>query len=133
MTRSQAAPSRLPGTRPSSRRLSGATAVWSQSSPRSRSSGSVGSHDASFWKTYPHFSATWASRVRGGKRHELVVELLGVGAGQGQVAGHGVLVHLDQAAGGPRPAALAEVVQDGQGLAIGQSGVFQDGALALGE
>jgi putative transposase len=36
----QAVPSRLPGTRPSSRRLSGSTAVGSQSSPRRRSSGS---------------------------------------------------------------------------------------------
>ena len=56
-----------------------------------------------------------------------------MGAGLGQVAGHGVLVHLDQAAGGSRPAALAEVLQDGQGLVVGQSGVLQDGALAFGE
>ena len=40
---------------------------------------------------------------------------------------------LDQAAGGPRPAALAEVFQDVQGLLIGQAGLLQDGALALGE
>ena len=56
-----------------------------------------------------------------------------MGAGLGQVAGHGVLVHLDQAAGGPGPAALAEVLEDGQGLLVGQAGVFQDGPLALGE
>ena len=56
-----------------------------------------------------------------------------MGAGLGQVAGHGVLVHLDQAACGPRAAAFPEVIQDGQGLLIGQSGLLQDGALALGE
>lgn len=48
MTCLQATPSRLPGTRHSRSRLSGSTAVWSQSSPRSRSSGSRGSHDFSF-------------------------------------------------------------------------------------
>ena len=56
-----------------------------------------------------------------------------MGPGFGQVAGHGVLVHLDQAAGGPRTAAFPEVFQDGQGLLVGQSGVFQDRPLALGE
>ena len=70
---------------------------------------------------------------RGGKGHELVVESLGVGPGEGRVARHGVLVDPDQAAGGARPAALAEVLQDGEGLLVGQSGLLQDGALALGE
>ena len=56
-----------------------------------------------------------------------------MGPGEGQVARHGVLVHLDQAAGGSRPAALAEVLQDGEGLVVGQAGLLQDGALALGE
>ena len=56
-----------------------------------------------------------------------------MGAGERQVACHGVLVHLDQAAGGPRPASLPEMLEDGQGLLVGQSGVLQDGPLAFGE
>src|SRR5262249_61914293 len=96
INRRQAAPSRLPGTKARSRRLSGSTAVWSQSSPRSRSNGSSGSHAASFLKTNPHFSSTWTSRVRGGKSHEFVVPFLGVGPGQRQVAGYRVLVDIDQ-------------------------------------
>ena len=122
-----------PGTRARSKRLSGSTAVWSHSSLRSRSRGSSGSHDASFWKTNPHFSSTWTSRVRGGKSHEFVVKLFGVGAGFGEVASHRVLVDVDQATGGARPAPLAEVLQDGEGFVVGQAGVFQDGPLALGE
>src|SRR5206468_3056743 len=133
ISRWQVAPSRFPGTRARSNRLSGSTAVWSQSSPRSRSSGSAGSQLASLLATNPHFSSTWTSRVRGGKSHELVVELRGVGPGDRQVSGHGVLVDLDQAAGGPGAAALAEVIEDGQGLLVGQPGVLQDGPLALGE
>src|SRR4029077_13456922 len=44
-----------------------------------------------------------------------------------------VLVDPDQAAGAARPAALPEMLQDGEGLLVGQSGLLQDGALALGE
>src|SRR3954452_16432479 len=54
-------------------------------------------------------------------------------AGLGDVARHRVLIHLHQATGGPGPAALADVVQDGMGLLVGQAGLLQDGALALGE
>src|SRR3954471_22505640 len=133
INRSQVAPSRLPGTKARSNRLSGSTAVWSQSSPHRRSKGSSGSHDASFWKTNPHFSSTWTSRVRGGKSHAFVVECLGMGAGPGQVARHRVLVDIDQATGGTGPASLAEVLQDGEGFVVGQAGVFQGGPLALGE
>jgi hypothetical protein len=56
-----------------------------------------------------------------------------MGTGFGEVAGHSVLVHADQAAGGPGPAALAEVIEEVEGLGIGQSGLLQDGALAFGE
>src|SRR3954449_5978635 len=129
MTRLQAVPSRLPGTKHSNSRLSGSTAVWSQSSPRSRSNGSSGSHDSSFRETKPHFSSSWTSRVSGGKGHQLAVEGLGMGAGFGDVARHGVLIHLHQATGGPGPAALADVVQDGMGRRVGQPGLLQDGAL----
>ena len=56
-----------------------------------------------------------------------------MGTGQGDVTCDGVLVHADQASGGPGPAALAEVIQDIEGLRIGQAGVLQDGTLAFGE
>jgi hypothetical protein len=56
-----------------------------------------------------------------------------VGTGLGDVACHGVLVHTDEASRGPGPAALAEVIQDVEGLGIGQARLLQDGALALGE
>jgi hypothetical protein len=54
---------RLPGTRVGRRRLSGSTAVWSQSSPRSRSSGSPGSHFFSFFPTKPHFPGALVRRT----------------------------------------------------------------------
>ena len=56
-----------------------------------------------------------------------------MGAGFGNVARHRVLIHLHQATGGPGPAALSDVVQDGMDLRVGQPGLLQDGALALGE
>jgi hypothetical protein len=56
-----------------------------------------------------------------------------MGTGQGDVACHGILVHTDEASGGPGPAALADVIQDVEGLGVGQSGLLQDGALAFGE
>src|SRR3954453_19510335 len=133
ISRSQVAPSRLPCTKARSSRLSGSTAVWSHSSPRSRSRGSDGSHAASFLATKPHFSSAWTSRVEGGKAHEFVVEPLGMGPGEGRVPRHGVLIDPDQAAGDARPAALAKVLEDGEGLVVGQSGLLQDRALALGE
>jgi hypothetical protein len=61
------------------------------------------------------------------------VQSLGVAPGFGQVASHGVLVDADQATGGPRPAAFPDVLQDGEGLIVGQACVLQDGPLALGE
>jgi hypothetical protein len=56
-----------------------------------------------------------------------------MGAGPGDEARDGVLVHADQAAGGPGAAALAEVLQDVEGLGIRQAASLQDGALAFGE
>ena len=56
-----------------------------------------------------------------------------MGAGFGDVARHGVLIHLRQATGGAGPTALSDVVQDGVELLVGQSGLLQDRALAFGE
>jgi hypothetical protein len=53
-------------------------------------------------------------------------------AGQGDVACDGVLVDIHQAAGGPGPAALADVAEDVEGLFVGQARLLKDGALALG-
>jgi hypothetical protein len=61
------------------------------------------------------------------------VEFLGVGTGDGQVTGDGILVHINQATGGSRPTAFLDVLQDGQCFVVGQSGVLQDGPFSLGE
>jgi len=48
--------------------------------------------------TKDHFSSSWTFAVRGGKSHQLVVELVGVAAGPQPVADHRVLIDADQAA-----------------------------------
>jgi hypothetical protein len=74
--------------------------------------------------TNAHFSSNWTSRVRGGKGHEVVVQLLGLVAGQGTEAGDGVAVDAD---------ALGDVGQDGDGGVGGQAGIEEGGAFAFGE
>ena len=54
-------------------------------------------------------------------------------AGQCHVACDGVLVDVHKAAGGPGPAALADVAQDIENLLIGEARLLKDSALALGE
>jgi hypothetical protein len=61
------------------------------------------------------------------------VELAGVVAGQGSQADDGVLVDADQAGGLADAAALGQVVQDGEGLVLGETAVEQGGAGPLGE
>jgi hypothetical protein len=78
-------------------------------------------------------SSNCASRVCGGKSHELVVELAGVAAGQEAVADHGVLIDLDEAAGLADAAALGEMFQDREGFVVGESALEQWGAFAFGE
>ena len=56
-----------------------------------------------------------------------------MGAGPGDETRDGVLVHSDQSSGGPGPAALAEVLQDIEGLGIRQAALLQDSPLAFGE
>src|SRR3954447_2316213 len=123
---------RPPGTTASSSRLSGSTAAWSQSSPLSPSAGSAGSQAFSFLATKFHFSSNCASRVRGGKGHQLVVQPFGLVAGEGDVAGDGAPGDAGQPAGGADARALADVVEDGDGLIGRQPGAFEGGALALG-
>jgi hypothetical protein len=56
-----------------------------------------------------------------------------MGPGQGDIASDRVLIDSHHAAGSPRTAALADVAQDIEDLLMGQAGLLQDGALALGE
>src|SRR5687768_6097737 len=97
---------RLPGTTLTTRRCSGSKATWSQLSPSSPAKGSSGWQCFSFLATNDHFSSNCTSRVRGGKSHALVVDFLGVLAGDQGQPHHRVFVHPDQAAGLPHPAAF---------------------------
>jgi hypothetical protein len=83
--------------------------------------------------TNAHISSSWTSRVRGGKSHELVVSVVGVIAGQPGEPDDRVAVDTDEALGLSDAAALAEVLEHGAGLVLGQVGVEQGRALALGE
>ena len=60
------------------------------------------------------------------------MEVLGLGAGLGEVARDGVPGDPGEAAGGADAAALAEVVEDGDGLVGREAGSFEGGALAFG-
>src|SRR5512135_581134 len=82
--------------------------------------------------SHAHFSSSWTSRVVGGTGHQFLVEGLGMGAGPGDVTRDGVLVHAHQASGGPRPATLADGIQDIEGRRVGQSRLLQDGPRAFG-
>ena len=84
-------------------------------------------------KTNDHFSSNWTSRVFGGKRHDLVVELAGVLAGEPGVADHGVAVHLHQPGGGADAVAFGEVLEDRGGLLLGQLRAEEGRPLAFGE
>lgn len=123
----------LPGTSESRRRCSGSTAVWLQSSPLSTSSGSSGSQWASFFPTKDHFPSNWTSRVRGGKRDELVVERPRVGSGELDEARDGVLVDADEARGRAGADSLSDVLEDRDGLLLLELRVREDGALPLRE
>src|SRR5262245_1582761 len=101
---------RRPTTTERTRRLAGSRATWSHWSPLKRSSGS---RFFSFLATNAHFSSSCRAVVLGGKGDQLVVELLGVGAGQLAEPGHGVRVDARQSAGLADPAAVGDVGQDG--------------------
>jgi hypothetical protein len=61
------------------------------------------------------------------------MSVAGVFAGQFRQAGDGVAVDIEEASGLSDAAALPEVVEDGAGLLLGEVGVEQGRALALGE
>src|SRR5262249_18618371 len=124
---------RSPGPTLTTNRLSASTATWSQVSPLRSSAGSAGSQFASFLATTAHFSSNWASRVCGGKRHELVVGVAGVPAGPSAQAADGVAVHLAEPPGLAGAAPRGDVLQDRFGLPGWEPGVEQRRPPALGE
>jgi hypothetical protein len=69
----------------------------------------------------------------GGKSHEFVVELLGVGAGPEAITDDGVLADAGQACGLADAAPLGDVVQDGDRLVFREAAVEEGGALTFGE
>jgi hypothetical protein len=83
--------------------------------------------------TKAHFSSNWTSRVRGGKRDQLVVEVAGVLAGQSAVAADRVAVHPAKTAGLADAASLGDVLQDRFDLRGREPGIEQRGSLPLGE
>src|SRR3954447_3563193 len=107
--------------------------MWSHQSPRWASAGSSGSQCACFLNTNDHFLSSWTSSVRGGKSHELVVELPGVLADDSAVADHRVAVHAEAPGRGPHPVAVGQVADQVDGLVLGQTGAEQGRPLPLGE
>jgi hypothetical protein len=83
--------------------------------------------------TKDHFSSSWASWVEGGKGHEFVVALPGVGASPQGVADDGVFIDPREAGGLADAAAVLEVGEDGDGLGVRQAGAEQGGTFAFGE
>src|SRR3954453_11677366 len=124
---------RSPGTTLTTSRLSASRATWSQVSPLRSSAGSPGSRFFSFLATKAHFSSNWASRVRGGKGDQLVVQVAGVLAGDLAQASDGAPVHLAEPAGLADAAPLGDVLQDRLDLLRRQPRVEQGRPLALGE
>jgi hypothetical protein len=97
------------------------------------SAGLASSQCFCFLATKDHFSSNWTSWVAGGKSHEFVVVLAGLVAGESSQAHDGVVFDTDEAAGLPHATALGEVVEHIEGFGLGESGVEQGSALALGE
>jgi hypothetical protein len=83
--------------------------------------------------TNDHFSSNWTSVVRGGNRHEFVVSVAGVLAGDPAVARDRVGGDPAEPPGLPHAAALGDVLQHRLNLVRREPSVEQRGALALGE
>jgi hypothetical protein len=92
-----------------------------------------GSQFFCFLPTNDHFSSNWTSLVRGGKSHELLVEIVGVRSGHLGQSLDGLAMDPDQACGRPDAAAFDQVGQDVVGRLGRQVGVEQRRALAFGE
>lgn len=120
----------MPTTALRTNRLLASKATWSQQSPQ---------RDSSAWQcfcflpTNDHFSSSWTSWVVGGKSHEFVVALLGVGAGPQSIADDRVFIDARQPSGLAHAAAILEVLEDGQGLVVGEADAEEGTAFAFGE
>jgi hypothetical protein len=83
--------------------------------------------------TKDHFSSNCASRVRGGKSHDAVVEFLSVLAGEDGQADDGIFVDANQAARLADATTLLQVLENGDGFVLREFAVEQGRALAFGE
>jgi hypothetical protein len=83
--------------------------------------------------TKDHFSSNWTSRVVGGKSHEFLVALPGVGPGAQGVADDRVFIDADEASGLPDAATILQVLEDGEGSVVSQACAEQGRAFAFGE
>jgi hypothetical protein len=70
---------------------------------------------------------------RGGKGHEFIVAVTGVRASPQGIAGNGVLINTGQPSCLAGTAAILEVLEDGEGLLVGQPRIEQGSAFAFGE
>jgi hypothetical protein len=98
-----------------------------------RSAGSSGSQFFSFLATNDHFSSNWASRVRGGKADQLVVEVAGVLASDPAQTADRAAIDLAEPASLSDAASLGDVLQDRFHFLRRQSGVEEWRPLPLGE
>jgi hypothetical protein len=71
--------------------------------------------------------------VRGGKSHALVVELLGLLAGDQSQPDYRVFVDTHQAAGLADAAAFLQMLEDREGFVLGELAVVQGRTLTFGE
>jgi hypothetical protein len=87
----------------------------------------------SFLATKDHFSSNWASRVRGGIRNQLIMEVVRVIAGDPAEAADGAAIDLAEPAGLSDAAPLGDVLQNRFDLLWWQSGVEEWSPFALRE
>src|SRR5271166_1598640 len=114
-------------------RLSASIATWSQVSPLRSSAGSLGLQFFSFLATKAHFSSNWASRVFGGKSHELVVNVAGVETGHSAQTADCAPIHFAKSTGLTNATPLSDVIEHRFQLVRWKSGVKVGRPLPLGK
>jgi len=83
--------------------------------------------------TNDHFSSNWDSRVRGGNRDQLVVEVVGVIASDPAQAADRTTIDLAEPAGLTDAASLGDMLQDRVSFLRWESGVEEGCSLSLRE
>jgi len=91
----------------------------------------VSSQFFSFFATKAHFSSNWASRVRGGKIDQFVVEVVSVLPSDSAQAADRAAVHVAKSAGLADTASLGNVIQNRFGLLRRQPRVEERSPLSL--